>query len=180
MTRALVAAVLATLLLTGCQAEGTPTPDPAEPRTEQVSVEFDTLALTLEVPVWLGSGRRENERARCPADRHTWYKNPSNADRAQLTVATTDAGCPDEQALNGRFPAWHSADQLPADAEPVETPVGQGHRFPLKYTECTNECRSFDYTVIFVELDGGRSFWLQATGIERSVLDAVVDSLRLA
>lgn len=186
ITTTLVAAVLAGAALAGCStgSPGTPTEPPGpEPGPVQVEIDFADLSLKLVVPGRFGAGelaRRDYEE--CTQERYGWRRIPSGAaDESELLfVGTTDNACPEQEAMNGRFPTWDSTDDLPEDAEPVTTPVGEGHRFSLDYTQCTNECATFDYDVVFVQLPKDQSFWIQSSGVDAGMIDGIVASITLS
>ncbi|MGH3433006.1 MAG: hypothetical protein ACRDQB_09245 [Thermocrispum sp.] len=180
---AALAAVSAAVAVAACF---TATPGvPAESLVPPVDVRIDfaELSLTMTVPGRFGEGELgRRDRAECTQEQYAWRLIPSDAGEPGelLFVATTDHACPDQDAVNGRFPTWDNASQLPDGTRPVGTPVGEGHGFSLDYTQCTNECHTFPYDVTFVELPGGGSFWVQASGIDDAELDAIVGSLRTA
>lgn len=176
-----LAAVLAGLALAACTSD-TPS-EPVEPPKPPVDVqiEFAELSLSLRVPGRFGEGSlRGRTGEECAHEEYSWSRLPSGADddTELLTIGTTSTPCPDEQALNGRFPTWAITDDLPADAKPVPTPSGEGHRFSFKYTQCTNECNQYDYDVMFVELPDQRSFWIQTSGVDPQTVDEMVASVK--
>lgn len=190
-TVAAAVAALAATLLAGCSSGTTPgvpsdgltttttsSTRPAEP--VRATMEFDGLTVEMTVPGRLGEGElRRMDLDECTRQDFSWGLTPSDAgDPGELlAVSTTDRACPDEQAVNGRFPTWSTASQLPEDAAPTQTPVGEGHTFTLDYTQCTNECNDFTYDVVFVEAGGGKSFWIQSAGLDDATVNAMLSTL---
>ncbi|WP_156899360.1 MULTISPECIES: hypothetical protein [Thermocrispum] len=198
MTRArwstVATALLAALVVSGCQTPGTPAPTPPQPTTSTstpapprdatnpVDVTFEDVTFTLRIPGYFGDGSLEEDDPECPAHRYTWGKLDKDSPWKRLTVAMVPAGgqaCPDREAVNRRYPSWTSSEQLPERTQRVATPAGRGHQFTVGYLECTNECRSTSYTVIFVERGQG-PFWLEAEELSRDELSAVTRSLRVS
>lgn len=188
-TTKLLAAVLTGLAVTACSGSpGEPTDptrssqpttptEPTEPPSER-TIDFEKLSLTLEVPGRFGDGYDGGlDDEKCGFEEYTWNRLPNGDDTEVLTIGTTTTPCPDEQAVNGRFPTWDSAGQLPDDAEPVTVPSGEGHRFSVDYTQCTNECNQYVYDYVFVELKDGRSYWVQSSDVDQETVDAIVTSI---
>lgn len=188
ITTTFAAVLLAGAVLAGCST-GTPgtaaepsatttTSDGPEPGPIRVEIDFADLSLKLAVPGRFGTGELSNrDYEECTQERYGWRSRGTADESEVLFVGTTDHACPEQQAVNGRFPTWDSTDDLPEGAEPVTTPVGEGHRFSLDYTECTNECTTFDYDVVFVQLPGDKSFWIQSSGVDTGTIDRIVASI---
>lgn len=176
-----IAAVLTGLALTACSGtpgEPTDPTTPVEPPSER-TIDFDKLSLTVQVPGRFGDGHLGGwDDEKCGFEEYAWNRLPNGEDDTEvLTVGTTTTPCPDEAAVNGRFPTWDSADQLPDGAEPVTVPSGEGHSFSVDYTQCTNECNQYVYDYVFVETSDGRSFWVQSSGVDQETLNAIVTSI---
>ena len=154
---------------------------------ERVRVEFRHAAFSLKVPARLGAGRldRDRDTGECAHEEHVWRRLPSGSsdDDELLFAGAATRGCPERQAVNGAFPTWATADDLPEDAKRVDASVGTAYRFSLRYTQCTNECYAATYRVYFIELPDGEephSFWLQAAHVDAKTLDQMVASIELA
>lgn len=188
IARNALAAALAGFALAACSPgePGDPvdlTSSTTQPEPPQrVEVDFDGLSLSLEVPGRFGKGSATSrESDKCTHQQYGWGYIPSGADDDSelLFVASTTKPCPDEQAVNGRFPTWAFTGDLPDGAEPVDTALGEGHRFSLSYTQCTNECYDRTYDVVFVELPDKRSFWIQSSDVDSDTIDAMLESVRV-
>ncbi len=158
-----------------------------EGQTQQQSIELGELHLTADVPTELGSPRHDDRTGDCPVRRSSFSSIPvGSTDHDPKTFfSTTDSPCPDAQSLNGSFPTWASVDDLPADAveldAPLQAPLKSAYEFKLDYTQCTNECYSRTYDVVFVTLDSsGQTFWMQSTDLDDAAADAILQSVSVA
>lgn len=152
--------------------------------------------VSLSVPDSAGTpqARTLPYSATCVRDRVIWQAIPQGSRDARplLVVATTGVaagggpapGCPKEGAVNGRFPGWGSTAEAPADARAVAAaaPIQKAVRFPVAYTQCTNECYHRTYTVTVVDFvdPAAGSLWIQSWGIPDERLDAMLASLRVS
>lgn len=69
---------------------------------------------------------------------------------------------------------------MPAEAKTVDTGLGPGHQFEHDYTQCTNECYSRTYTVVFVPVAGRLgSMWVQWSGVPAATAQRMLASLQL-
>ncbi len=204
-----MAGLLGAILVVGAllvrSAAARPDPSGADPTGADVkltamstlqSVQLLGKTISLQVPDSLGTPQEKTlpYSSKCVADRVVWTPIPqgSSDHRPLLVLATTGLapgggpapGCPTESALNGRFPGWGSSAEAPADARvvPVSAPIARAVRFPLTYTQCTNECynRTYAVTVVdFLDPTAG-SLWIQSWGIPEDRLDAMLASLRVS
>lgn len=99
---------------------------------------------------------------------------------AVVSFATTSAAtaCPETDPLNGQFPSWADAADLPEGAVEIALPgVPVAHRFSLVYTECTNSCTDYDRELALLELDGA-TVLASSTGMDADAFDRVLASVR--
>lgn len=155
--------------------------------TQQRSIELGDLHLTAEVPAELGSPRADERTGACPASLASFGILPvgSTDHDPRLFFGTTGQPCPETQSLNGYFPTWARVDDLPADAVelkvPVQAPLTAAYRFKLDYMQCTNECYSRTYDVVFMTLDGSeQTIWMQSTDLDEATVDAILTSISVA
>ncbi|MCH1882127.1 hypothetical protein [Agrococcus sp. ARC_14] len=168
-----IVAVTAIAALTGCML--------APPQDETVTVSLETAdGQLLELEATIPGGASNSGPVAvsgCVDDAEAWEL--PFIDRGIISFATTSAAtaCPDDQPLNGRFPSWASAAELPASAVEVAVPgVQRAHRFALDYTECTNFCRSWPRELALLELDGA-TVLVAATGPDAERFDRLVASI---
>lgn len=167
--RPAVLLALGTALLAGCSSERVPAP-----------VDLGDLRLAADVPDDYGP----HEDAPLPAPSCVDAQvllGPAGAARDEgllLARVAPGAACPDEEAVNGRFPSWGTAEQLPAQVEPVELAIGNAYRFSVRYGHCTDDCRYDDRPVTFVELPDGSAFFAVGYGVSPDLYEELVKSLR--
>ena len=163
--------VLGTALLAGCSSNRVPAP-----------VDLGDLRLEADLP----DDYAPHEDAPLPAPSCVdalELLGPAGAARDEgllLARVAPGAACPDEEAVNGRFPSWGAAEQLPAQVEPVELAIGNAYRFSVRYGHCTNDCRYDERPVTFVELPDGSTFFAIGYGVSPDLYEQMVDSLRRA
>lgn len=174
--RAAGAALVLVAIVSAC-TNPSPSTSPTPPATE-VAIAFDQVPMRVTAPAGWGEGELEDGAADCGDQVYAWDEIPTSADDPgpHLFLGTAQPGCPEAPAQNGRFPSWWAADELPDDATPVELAVGDGHRFAVVYTQCTNECYERGYDFLFIET-AGSTFWIGSFGIEDAVIDAMAESV---
>ncbi|PWD51799.1 hypothetical protein C8046_15250 [Serinibacter arcticus] len=180
-------ALVAGIALAGCDAS----PAPLDPRSEplEVTVDLGPLAFTVEAPDDLSTPDPDDPAEDATAVPGCWTASyelggrlmPSGADddSTRITFGVSQDGCPDDSALNGRFPAWASTAQLPDDAELVDlgAQFASVHRFTVDYEQCTNECYGELYTVYFAELPGGETFFTYVAGLDETAAEEILATL---
>lgn len=167
-----VTALAATALaLAGCIA----TPQP-------ISVPIDLGGVQLDVSLPASAEMEEGAIAAstCADARQVVHLA---GDRQWVSFATTSpaTACPDEEALNGRFPSWSSVDELPTDAvldhpSPSFTSV---HRFTVEYTECTNSCSRWPVEVAFLDLTNGAALIITGFNVEPGTFNEMLSTVVL-
>lgn len=170
----LAAAALASVaLLAGCF--------PLPPADEVVTVSLQTAdGLPVELAATIPGGSTDAGPVAvsgCVDDAQSWdLATPDGI----VSFATTSAAtaCPDASPVNGGFPSWASAAQLPEGAAPITVAGVPAHRFDLDYTECTNFCTTWPRELALLELDGA-TVLIAATGPTPARFDAMLASIVL-
>lgn len=128
---------------------------PLPPAEDTVLADLGTVQLEATVPGgarWIGAAAPTS----CLDAAASW-ELPGD-DAPIITFATTSAAtaCPEQDALNGSFPTWASAADLPPEARPIDVPAArEAHRFALDATVCTNGCTTTVRELALLTLDEG-------------------------
>jgi len=178
-----------TLTVTSCNGTAQVTSDSGTTslggQTQGQRFKLEDLNLTAAVPVELGRPRPDDRTGDCPTTRQTFGTIPVGATDhdPRLFLGTTRNACPDQRSVNGSFPTWSRVGDPPPEREEVTAPapVKAAYRFSLDYDQCTNECYSRTYDVVFVTLEGtDRTFWIQSTDVDTEVVDAILESVSVS
>ncbi|MGK5533617.1 hypothetical protein [Streptomyces sp. URMC 129] len=164
---AVVVVLVGGLALAGCRdddaADGT---DPAPP-TDTAGERTWQAAGGGAVPAFRLSLREGTELAAEPRDAEdgcaaapAW--SAEGDDERSFSVSSLPVSCEidasvNESPLNGRHPAYRTAedvpDQVAAGADRVTTALGEALVFSQTYTECTNACTDFSEPFALITLD---------------------------
>lgn len=151
-----------------------PAPDiqvTAELRTAQA----DPVRLAATIP---GAGEQGTASVTsCVDDAVSWQVSGHDA---VVSFATTSAAtaCPETDPLNGQFPSWAEAADLPEGAVEIALPgVPVAHRFSLVYTECTNACADYGRALALLEFEDA-AVLVASTGQSDAAFDRLLASIR--
>lgn len=151
-------AALGALALGGCVVQ--PPPIPLAP----VATEVDGVTVTIDMPARLDVGD-VSAVGDCAVARVLLRMGDGFRSLVEVLATTPAVSCPDEDALNGRYPTWGPADPPPADAQPVDVPgATTAYRFSFEYTECTNSCTTVVQQVLLAVVDDEHAVMVLGVG----------------